>query len=124
LYEWRKEVLNMTSQQVKAMWNIPDPNWPGLLRNCFEIVCIDEAHTIKNMDTAGHTTIAWLNAEYHLLITASVLGNRLSDYISFARLIQPSPDQLATDANFQQWSIDKTTNPFELADNHPGAILR
>ncbi|KAH8746169.1 P-loop containing nucleoside triphosphate hydrolase protein [Hyaloscypha sp. PMI_1271] len=124
LYEWRKEVLNMTSQQAKAMWNIPDPNWPGLLRNCFEIVCIDEAHTIKNMDTAGHTTIAWLNAEYHLLITASVLGNRLSDYIGFARLIQPSPDQLATDANFQQWSIDKTTNPFELADNHPGAILR
>jgi len=69
------------------MWNIPDPNWPGLLRNCFEIVCIDEAYTIKNMDTTGHTTIAWLNAEYYLLITASVLGNRLSDYIGFARLI-------------------------------------
>lgn len=37
------------------------------------------AHWIKNIESAAHTTIEWLAAEFLVLATASVLPNRIED---------------------------------------------
>ena len=101
----------------------PDVDWVHDLSGVFDIVTIDEAHQIKNPDTAAHTTVAWLQASFHVLATASVLPNGIGDFEGYMHFIDMNRN-LWQDENLQQWKVDKPVNPFDLEDDHPAAVLR
>src|SRR3981081_4741898 len=58
-----------------------------------------------------------------LLDTGSVLPNSLKDFAGYIRFIE-NYDNLWQEDNFNQWGLDKNSNPHILAGNHQGAGLR
>jgi len=67
--------------------HIPNVNWVYNLSGVFNIVTIDKAYQIKNPNTAAHTTVAWLQALFHVLATASVLPNSIRDFKGYMHFI-------------------------------------
>jgi hypothetical protein len=107
---------------TQAMY-VPDADWVHDLSGVFDIVTIDEAHQIKNPDTAAHATVAWLQASFHVLATASVLPNGIGDFEGYMHFVDMNRN-LWQDENLWRWGVDKSVNPYELDDEHPAAVLR
>jgi hypothetical protein len=123
LKSFRVDKKGWSSQAAKDSLLDADPEWESDLSNCFDIITIDEAHTIKNPESQAHATIAWLNASFHILATASVLPNGIQDWDGFMKFVDIGRN-LWSDENLARWNVTKNVNPFELADNHPAAKLR
>lgn len=107
---------------TQAMY-IPDADWEHDLSGVFDIVTIDEAHQIKNPDTAAHATVAWLQASFHVLATASVLPNGINDFDGYMHFVDMNRDLWQND-NLAKLKVEKSVNLFDLPDNHPAAVLR
>ena len=100
-----------------------DKYWVLDLADKFSIIAIDEAHCIKNESTGSHSVVRWLNPEFTILATASILPNRITDFQGYMAFIQADPN-LWSDSNLKEWGVDDKVNPFLLADNHPAAVLQ
>jgi SNF2 family DNA or RNA helicase len=100
-----------------------DDNWDYNLSNCFDIVIIDEAHVIKNPETASHLTVTWIKAPFTLLATASVLPNSIQDFAGYIRFIE-NDNTLWQHENLHALGVEKNVNPFLLPDDHPAVVLQ
>lgn len=121
--KYRLSEKGFTKKQSETTYFINEPEFPGNLDGCFDVIVIDEAHSIKNDETSGHATIRWLNAQFLILATASVAPNRVNDFQGYMEFVDTGID-LWTDENLRKWEVTDKINPYELADNHPAACLR
>jgi hypothetical protein len=74
---------------------------------------VDEAHMMKNADTASCTTVTWLKAQFIVMAIATVLSNRIEDFADYMKSVEPSGN-LWTEDNLAKWNITLKTNPFLL----------
>jgi hypothetical protein len=124
LKTYRMSKLGFTEEYADSLFRVNDSKWAYNLEGLFDHLVVDEAHTLKNMDTSSHTTTTWMKARFIILATATVISNRIDDFTGYIKFIEPTKD-LWTDENMAKWNIDpKTTNPFLLPDDHPAAVLR
>jgi len=114
--------LGWSSTAATAAIHEGDPEWEYDLSGCFDIISIDEAHLIKNPDTSGHCTVAWLKGSFHVLATASVLPNSINDFDGFISFVDINRN-LWTEENLRAWKVNSSVNPYELPDTHPAAVL-
>ncbi|KAK6074379.1 hypothetical protein SCUP515_06514 [Seiridium cupressi] len=66
------------------------PTWHSRFtdaRRYFSIVCIDEAHKVKNASTRVFKSVSLLERQFTLLITATPCLNTLTDLLGLARLL-------------------------------------
>ncbi|KAI9035722.1 putative DNA repair helicase rad5 [Aspergillus affinis] len=91
--------------------------WPKSLRGLFDTMVADEAHTLRNPDTAQWTAARWIHPEWTILVTATPIFNSYNDMAGLLPfLLPPKNDDL--------WiGVDPKTNPFTLPDTHPQAQL-
>lgn len=116
LHEWQKHLDEWTpelvtcfvrgSKQVREMeWEAPAHVYVtafGTLRNdirsgrlsldgqkLFDVVVVDEAHHIKNPDTAQSRAIRKLSPKYRWALTGTPVQNRLDDLIALFEFIYP-----------------------------------
>jgi hypothetical protein len=114
----------MSPEQAKALYRVPDPDWPFNIEDKFDIVFINKAHMVKNTDTASHISMVFLGIfVYYYLISACILQNRVSDINGPTAFIKPKPSPL-TNENLQKWGVTRKTNVYTLLNDHPAAILR
>lgn len=66
-----------------------DPKWSDDLRGQFSTVVLDEAQTVKNPLKEVFQTIAWLNADFHIFMSATPLLAGATDCLGFMRLVEP-----------------------------------
>jgi hypothetical protein len=57
------------------------------------IGCIDEAHVIKNKETAANVSYEWLCIPFTILATASILPNRKDDLAGFVKFMTKDHDE-------------------------------
>lgn len=121
---WRQTIRMWSSADSDRVYLTVDPEWAHFLGGCFEVVEIDEAHGLKNEETASHNAVQWLEAPFiAMATTASVLPNRLEDFTGYPQFIG-MPDSLWEPDSLRRLCVTKNISPFNLADNHPAAILR
>ncbi|PWY91735.1 hypothetical protein BO94DRAFT_533191 [Aspergillus sclerotioniger CBS 115572] len=61
------------------------------LDSCFTDVILDEAHILRNPETSQSIAVHWLEANFHLLITATPIYNSRKDFEGYVPLLfQPS----------------------------------
>lgn len=112
-----------SSEMAKAAMHEQDPSWERNLSGLFSVITIDEAHSLKNADSAVNTTISWLKPGFIVLATATVLPNGIKDCEGFIKLIQPKTDLWAPE-NLAKLGVSPDVNPYELSDGHPATILQ
>jgi hypothetical protein len=122
LATYRLSKKKWTAEATKTAAQKPDRRWEGDLENAFEQIAIDEAHLIKKPDTAAHTTVAWLNASFHILVTASVLPNGVDDWLGFQKFIDINRN-LWDPANLARLGVTTAVNPYEQLEGHPARVL-
>jgi hypothetical protein len=123
LAEYRRQKMKWTQEAATAMFQIPDTKWEHDLGEAFELVVIDEAHLVKNPDTAAHATVAWLKASFHILVTASVLPSGIPDWEGFQKFIDINRN-LWDPTNLARLGVTMACNPYTLPDDHPACELR
>ncbi|PYH34632.1 uncharacterized protein BO87DRAFT_435891 [Aspergillus neoniger CBS 115656] len=63
-------------------------NFPNNLSGRFGLVVCDEAHQIRNPESGAALAVWWLDAAFHLLITATPFWNsRNADFLGYMRLL-------------------------------------
>lgn len=72
----------------------------ALAGEAWDLVIVDEAHRVKNPQTASARLVKSLRARYLLLLTATPVENRLDDLFQLANLVRPG--HLGTSAEFRQ----------------------
>ena len=125
--KWRLSQKNATkgSDELKALYDVLDPEWKHCLRGCFETGFIDEAHVVKNADSASHILVRWLLLMFLFLATATILPNHVSDFAGYVAFIEPSKN-LWTKEQFSAWGKAYTDdfNPYVLPDDDPASALQ
>lgn len=117
----RVSVLGWSGEAANEAFFQPDPAWDRDLSMLFDLVTIDEAHSIKNPVSALSTTVRWLKPSFMVLVTATVLPNSLVDWEGFAQLIQGDGDPWSQ-SNLDLNELTLDTNPYELDRDHPAAL--
>jgi hypothetical protein len=123
--KWRIANKGFSTLAAEAVRDVLDIDWEFGLSDLFELITIDEAHVIKNDTTASHCTVRWLNSPFILLVTASVLPNRIEDFAGYIPFLEPL-EELWSSENLQKWGkVDgPNLNPFLFADDDPACCLR
>ncbi|KAI1778068.1 SNF2 family N-terminal domain-containing protein [Hypoxylon cercidicola] len=81
----------------------------------FSIVVVDEAYKVKNAATGYWKSVALLERQFTLLVTATPCMNMLSDLLGPARLLWQNPDKYLREREIQTWEKIESTFIF-LAD--------
>jgi SNF2 family DNA or RNA helicase len=71
----------------------------------WDLVVVDEAHHVKNRDTASYQLVDALKSRYLLLLTATPVENSLDELYNLVTLLKPG--QLATPAAFRRQFLAK-----------------
>lgn len=117
--KWLK-AQKKSRDDIKAGGAKVDKAWPGCLYGKFRTVVMDEAHSIRNLDSQQATAAHWLSPSFNLLLTATPSYNSIEDFKGLLPFIlKPSNDRLWNDLG-----VDRNTNPFTLDDDDPRAVLR
>lgn len=94
----------LSTMRVKAGWSaaqveanyLKPPEvrgqWKHDLYQLFEYVVVDEAHTVKNPETAGHATLSWLKPSFTILATGTPAPNRADDWLGLLKLMEAPQD--------------------------------
>ena len=102
-----------------------DPSWEKALDGCFEIIIMDEAHTIKNDEALSNVALAWLSASFHIFLTATPLLAGARDWKGFLKMIEPKDaEELWSTENLKAWNFHEDDNPYELPDTNPAVELQ
>lgn len=97
-----------------------DVSWKGSLHEQFDLVCVDEAHVIKNPEASVTITLVWLGASFYVLATAIPLPNSVRDCAGYVLLMTGGDDPWELN---QEWEIPNDCNPFEFDEDDPKSAL-
>ena len=118
----RKEKGMTKKMAAEAMYHYQD--FPDSLKGLFQLVVLDEAHTIKNMDTEANVSLHWLNASFYLFLTATSMSAGANDFEGYLKLLERPDLNLYDERNLKAWDVEDWVNPYRLNDDHPAAVLR
>lgn len=95
-----------------------DPDFEWSPAGLFDIVIIDEAHSIKSLGSNINTAILWIACLFFIGITGTPTPNGAPDFKGWIRLLEHLK-------SYAWWTLDnQDINPFELPDDHEDARLR
>lgn len=124
----RKHRINskiMSKTEAEKLERELDPLWAGSLRGCFETVVNDECHMLKSGSTDVSTSVAWVEATDHIMISASPIPNGIQDWMGYMEFIEPfDAEHWWSRPSLQQMNFDEDEDPFVLDDDHPAAKLQ
>lgn len=101
---------------------VPPADFPFALRGCFRTLVLDEAHSIRNPMSSQTRAVSWLDAENHVLLTATLIYNSKEDLRGYMPFLFQTPS-LWSNTDWEDLGISTDTNVFDLPRDHPGARL-
>jgi len=123
-YQWRCTHGRWNKEAAKKYSKDYDELWRSGIARCFDTIILDEAHFIKNIETDINTAVSWLEAPFHLFLSATLLLAGAKDFSGYLRFIEPANAAALWSAeNLANWDLDEEVNPFALEEDHPGSIL-
>ncbi|QKX64262.1 uncharacterized protein TRUGW13939_11435, partial [Talaromyces rugulosus] len=104
--------------------DVKPQGWPGDLAGLFSDAILDEGHYIRNKDSGISTAIRWSDADFYLIMSATILFNSIHDFTGYVDLVLPkeSDDEWHND-NLEDLDVTASCDPFSLADDHPATSL-
>lgn len=118
--EQNVQLLLMSTERAKSEHNsqiLMDKKW-GL-------VIVDEAHELRNPETARHKLVYSLTARHRLLVTGTPVNNSGYDIYNLVNLIRPG--YFGTRENFQQTYVPREreiVESVELQQRLTGVVIR
>ncbi|RAL01276.1 putative DNA repair helicase rad5,16 [Aspergillus ibericus CBS 121593] len=99
----------------------PPAKFPFSLTGCFGDVILDEAHILRNPETSQSRAVQWLEADFHLLVTATPIYNSRKDILGYVPLLfQPPGSWSKADQDyFKVWR----GRIFDIPLGHPARHL-
>ncbi|KAK2809576.1 hypothetical protein FQN50_003629 [Emmonsiellopsis sp. PD_5] len=104
--EWRLANRNVTETMANSTAMLLDSDWPGALTGLFGRVILGEAHLIRKPSAFSSAAVAWLKADFYLLLSATPTFNRIGDFRGFQQLL------FTPDADKRWEGFDPATDPF------------
>jgi len=101
-----KDVLLLSLQRAKM-----EPLSRRLQSRRWDLLVVDEAHSLKNSRTLAHRFVRGLDARYLLLLTATPIENDLREIFNLLTLVNP-----AAYSSFRQFSKDFLETRFKVRD--------
>ena len=121
---WRRNKRHFSAKMADKMEGDLDVMWEGNLSRCFRIVACDECHILKDIKAKSSIAVQWLNADKHLLISATSIPNGAEDFRTYMKLIESrDADSWWSQNSLTSMGIDENDNPYELPDDHPASKL-
>ena len=99
-----------------------DPAWPQGLGDLWDTVIIDESHCLKNENSEIHLALQWLNADFHVFLSATPLVSG-ADWAGNLRLTEPKENLWSAEI-LERFGVTTTVNPYFLPDNYAAVCLR
>lgn len=96
--------------------------WIHDLRGKFGYVIVDEAHTVKNVDTSSHKAVLWLEPKFTILATGTPDANRAEDLLGLVRLIEAPQDVL--EQTLRNSNVDAGFMPYNGTDGDHSLAIR
>lgn len=97
-------------------------DFPFGLRGCFHGIILDEAHAVRNQESAQSRALHWVGGKFYLLITATPIYNRKEDFRGYMPLLFRRPS-LWKGARWETVGIVPDERIFYLSENHPAKHL-
>lgn len=88
LKTWRIK-QGVSAAEAQKAYNVPDYDCNLLLKEMFENVIVDEAHSLKRPDGSYSQVIQWLKPRFYLLATATPAMNSIRDWEGYLPFVQP-----------------------------------
>lgn len=82
-----------------------EPHQNAVLSQEYDLVIVDEAHHLRNRETAAWKFVSQLKKKYLLLLTATPLQNNLEELYNLVTLLRPG--QLGTPSQFRGQFVEK-----------------
>ena len=101
---------------------VPPTDFPFALQGCFRTLVLDEAHSIHNPLSSQARAVSWLDAENHVLLTATLIYNSKEDLRGYMPFLFPTPS-LWSNTDWDDFGVSTNTNVFNLPQDHPGMCL-
>lgn len=125
LMEYRLTAHNYSQKQVQLLRKTPaNTKWKQNLEGLFDVCVIDEAHSVKNPESASHLACKWLKPSFYALATATPDINSSTDISGYVPFIAPKSSGFGSHQHLDSLHLPDNVNPFDLDDDHAGAILR
>lgn len=125
--KWLKKRNPMwTKTELNGLDTTLDPDWPANLSRCFEIAILDEAHELKSLRAKATYAVSWLDADFHVMVTATPIPNGIYDFQGYMGFIENRHTETWwSQEELQPHGLTDQVNPFDdLEDLHPAARLR
>ena len=100
------------SDTSAAFGIIRSKRFASALENKFGVVVLDEAQCVKNAASRQHLSVAMLRAEFHILLSATLLMNKISDLFAYLSLARP----LTVDEKRHCWRTNVIKDANSLGD--------
>jgi hypothetical protein len=114
-------LMNKRIEFQEPILSVP-AEFPHDLRGCFATVVLDEAHTLRNAASNQSRAVTWLCANFHLLLSATLIFNSIEDFRGYMPFLFTIPSLWST-ADWKALGINSNTDVFGLPDHHPGKSL-
>jgi hypothetical protein len=130
LRKWRERTYRATFEakgsvhQPVDWFEVPDRKWPRDLSGRWHSILLDEAHHVRNNDSLAHIAIKFMDCPFTVLCSATPLFTGIRDNFGLAALIEPRPVLNFPIRTPDGATFKKNDDPFEVADDHPAAVLR
>lgn len=88
----------------------PPSDFPFSLQGCFADVILDEAHALRNPLASQSKAVYWLEAQFYLLLSATLIYNSSDDFRGYMPLLFTQPSN---------WVEPDGDDVFQLDVSHP-----
>ena len=125
--KWLRNKRKLSAEKIKEKEGQLDYTWPGALPKCFELAICDEAQELKSLHTKGNVGVMWLDADFHLLVTATPVSNGVYDFEGFMPFLQNRyAEEWWSSEYLEPLGLNDQINPYEDAydDNETVSRLR
>ena len=111
------------NQEIDKSIQKLNENWNKAINDCFEMIVIDETHSIKNMKVEINKSIEWLQT-WMLDMTETSISNDIQDFQNWIHLLKTKE---AKDwynfENLEKMNVTENVNSFMLKNDHSTSKL-
>ena len=102
-YDWDSYPIFVTSIDLAKRQNHRDK----ILENHYDLIIVDEAHSLKNNQTQNYQFVQAIKKKYCLLLTATPIRNNLKELYNLISIVKPSLLSQLNITKFEKKSIEK-----------------
>ena len=111
------------NQEIDKSIQELNENWNKIINDCFEMIVIDEIHSIKSIKAEINKSIEWFQT-WMLDMTRTSISNDIQNFQDWVHFLKTKETKNWYNfENFEKMSVTKNVNSFMFKNNHSTSKL-